>query len=79
MRTSLEQGEHLRARSRRVDSLVWIENISPIWSPMVRSGLSAVIGSWKIMAMPAPRTSRISAVVGAREVAAFEQDPAASM
>ena len=30
---------------------------------MVRNGLSAVIGSWKIIAMPAPRTLRISAVV----------------
>ena len=33
---------------------------------MVRSGLSAVIGSWKIIAMPAPRTSRISATVAAQ-------------
>ena len=45
------------------DRPVWIENISPIWSPMVRSGLSADIGSWKIMAMPAPRTARISAAL----------------
>ena len=59
------------------DKSVWIENISPIWSPMVRSGLSAVIGSWKIIAMPAPRTSRISATRGRAEIAALEHDAAA--
>jgi len=31
-----------------------------IWRPTGRSGLSAVIGSWKIMAMPLPRRRRIS-------------------
>jgi hypothetical protein len=45
------------------DRPAWIENISPIWSPMVRSGLSAVIGSWKIMAIPVPRTRRMSAAL----------------
>ena len=44
---------------------------------MVRSGLSAVIGSWKIIAMPAPRTSRISADDGRAEIAAFEHHAAA--
>ena len=38
-----------------------MRKLSPIWSPMLRSGFSAVIGSWKIMAMRAPRRRRISA------------------
>ncbi len=32
---------------------------SPIWLPTVYSGFSAVIGSWKIIAISAPRISRI--------------------
>ena len=36
-------------------------NISAIWRPTGDSGLSAVIGSWKIMAMRLPRRRRISA------------------
>ncbi len=43
----------------------------------MRSGLSAVIGSWKIIAMPAPRTLRISASSMLREVAPLEHDAAA--
>ena len=33
---------------------------SPIWSPMVKTGLRLVMGSWKIMAISPPRTLRIS-------------------
>jgi hypothetical protein len=62
IRTSSSSASTL-ARIAGRDRSVWMENISPIWSPTVRSGLSAVIGSWKIMAMPAPRTPRISAIV----------------
>ena len=32
---------------------------SAIWSPTVKTGLSEVIGSWKIMAMRLPRTRSI--------------------
>ena len=59
MRTSASSAS-TRVLISAFESSVWIENISATWSPMVRSGLSAVIGSWKIMAMPAPRTPRIS-------------------
>ena len=31
---------------------------SSIWSPTVMTGLSAVIGSWKIIDMRVPRSSR---------------------
>ena len=37
-----------------------ISSTSAIWLPTVYSGLSAVIGSWKIMPMRAPRMARIS-------------------
>ena len=37
---------------------MWISSTSAIWSPTVMTGLSAVIGSWKIMAMRVPRRSR---------------------
>ena len=45
----LAAGRGRAPRSRPCESSVWMRNISPIWSPTVRSGLSAVIGSWKIM------------------------------
>jgi len=35
----------------------WRITDSMIWSPMVKAGLSAVIGSWKIMAMRSPRSA----------------------
>ena len=31
-----------------------------IWKPTVNTGFSAVIGSWKIIAISAPRMARIS-------------------
>ena len=47
---------------------------SAIWLPTVNTGLSAVIGSWKTIASPAPRT-RAHLALGQREqVAAVEQD-----
>src|ERR1041384_4070266 len=33
---------------------------SDTWSPILKTGLSDVIGSWKTMAMSSPRTLRIS-------------------
>jgi hypothetical protein len=49
---------------------------SMIWSPMVKTGLRLVIGSWKIMAMRLPRMARISAGGREAQVAAVEQDAA---
>ena len=43
-------------------------SISPIWSPMVNSGLSDDIGSWKIIAISAPRSARMAASVSAGQV-----------
>ena len=50
---------------------------STIWSPTVNAGLSEVIGSWKIIEMRLPRSSRISAVGQLEQVDALEQDLAA--
>ena len=38
----------------------WTRATSATWSPTVNTGLSAVIGSWKIMEIRLPRMSRIS-------------------
>ena len=47
---------------------------SAICSPTVKTGLSEVIGSWKIIAIALPRTSRRSFSGELDEVAAVEQD-----
>src|SRR5204862_245895 len=41
-------------------------NVSLIWAPIVMTGLSEVIGSWKIIEISLPRTSRIAASSSAR-------------
>ena len=50
---------------------------SAIWSPMVNAGLSEVIGSWKIIAMRSPRSSRIAPAASFSRSHALEQDLAA--
>ena len=45
------------------------------WKPTVNTGLSDVIGSWKIIEMSAPRSCRSSRRRRAEEVAAAEHDP----
>ena len=47
-----------------------------ICSPIERTGLSEVIGSWKIIEMSRPRISRISSSESVEQVAAVEQDAA---
>ena len=48
-----------RARAS-VSPTFWCSlTVSAIWLPMVRSGLSEVMGSWKIMAISPPRMARI--------------------
>ena len=50
------------ARARAVASSMprWIVSGSMIWSPILSTGLSEVIGSWKIMAISRPRMRRMS-------------------
>ena len=55
-----------RGRARR--------SVSAIWSPTVNTGFSAVIGSWKMSAMPAPRTAPHLALGERQQVAALEID-----
>ena len=49
---------------------------SATWAPMRCSGFSALIGSWKIMAMRSPRSFRISISPSRGEIAALEPDGA---
>ncbi len=44
------------------------------WLPMVSTGLSEVMGSWKIMAIRLPRMRQISSSLSLQEVPALEQD-----
>ena len=53
-----------------------VSSTSPIWLPTVYSGLSAVIGSWKIIAMSPPRMPRICALALREQVLAVEADRA---
>ena len=50
----------LRMRSRRApgSSRVWVLSTSSICAPQLMTGLSAVIGSWKIIAMRVQRSAR---------------------
>src|SRR5215218_7514662 len=47
----------VRSMASAFDTLRWRTMPSAIWSPMVKAGLSEVIGSWKIMAIRSPRRS----------------------
>ncbi|MNT23102.1 hypothetical protein D3C72_1585130 [compost metagenome] len=49
-----------RSRAARRSRSSCSASVSTIWLPIVYSGFSAVIGSWKIIAMSAPRMARIS-------------------
>ena len=58
------------ARARASLSLMprWMRSGSVICNPIVRIGLSEVIGSWKIIEMSRPRISRISSSVRSRRL-----------
>ena len=57
-------------------SVVCTSMISSVWRPTVISGLSATIGSWKIMAMRPPRTPRMSSAEQRQQVLALVDDAA---
>src|ERR1700730_558244 len=48
----------MRRRRARASSFVWVRKTSSIWRPTGTTGLSAVIGSWKIIAMVVARNCR---------------------
>ena len=64
------------ARVRSAASPSCRASTSPIWAPTVCSGLSAVIGSWKIIAISPPRIDAHLRLALRAQVAAFEDDPA---
>ena len=51
----------------------WIRAISAICRPTVCTGLSAVSGSWKIIAISPPRTERIRCSLGREQVLALPE------
>src|SRR5207244_283447 len=55
-----DQGQRHSVLLARRETGRWSRTASAIWLPTVNTGLSDVIGSWKIMARPAPRTARMS-------------------
>ena len=65
-----------RARAVRRVARRCTRSVSSIWLPMVKTGLSAVIGSWKMSAISPPRTSCISRSEQAAQVAPLVEDPA---
>ena len=66
-----------RARAAFLCSPRCSSSTSPIWLPTVYSGFSAVIGSWKIIAISVPRMPRISRSDAWQQVLAVEADRAA--
>ena len=63
-----------RSRARALLIPLWMSSGSMIWRPMVSTGLSEVIGSWKIIADVAAADARASLVGDFEQVAALEQD-----
>jgi hypothetical protein len=64
----LASGIRTSSRSRSVSASAaaasmprWRRRTSATWNPTVRTGLRLVMGSWKIMPIAPPRTSRIAA------------------
>jgi hypothetical protein len=49
-----------RVHAARAEIGLWMRSTSATWKPAVSTGFSAVIGSWKIIAMRAPRSFRIA-------------------
>ena len=63
-----------RSHASRLGTFLCRATASAIWSPHVKTGLSDVIGSWKIIEIALPRTSRISSSAELEQVAAVELD-----
>ena len=73
MPTSSQQLDGALA-GRRAAMPLWSSSASLIWRPIVSTGFSEVIGSWKIMAMSLPRTFRMLVFFELEQVAAVEDD-----
>ena len=64
-------------RRARASRSVWTRSTSSIWRPTGTTGLSAVIGSWKIIAMRVARNCRKRAVARFEQFLADQLDAAA--
>ena len=63
-----------RARLRfACDDVLVEQDASTSWLPIVCTGFSDVIGSWKIIAMSLPRISRSRSAGGCQQVLALEE------
>ena len=58
-----------RSMASALETFSWSSMDSAICSPTVRTGFSAVMGSWKIMATSLPRTASSSAVLKSKMLA----------
>ena len=66
-------GPRLGRGSRPIFS--WTRITSAIWLPTLKTGFSAVSGSWKIIEMSRPRSDRSRRSRGGQQVLAPEHDP----
>ena len=66
MRTSVQHLDGALAAPRARDRPWCSSSVSAIWRPTVSTGLSEVIGSWKIIEMSLPRSARICALARRR-------------
>ena len=73
MLTSCQQLDRARQRLSRSTSRDAATSASAICRPIVSTGLSEVIGSWKIIEISLPRIFRISVSVKLEQIAALEQ------
>ena len=53
---TISSSDTARLRALAESAISWVSTASAIWSPTLKTGLRAVIGSWKIIEMSFPRT-----------------------
>ena len=70
----LQQSRWCRSRAWLLFMPMWSWSASLIWRLIVRTGLSEVIGSWKIIAMSLPRIDAHLLVRHLQDIVALEED-----
>ena len=71
----VEQLDRPRRRLLLLSAVVHLRTASAIWPPTVNTGLSAVSGSWKIIAISPPRTAPHPLRLGGEQVLALPERP----
>ena len=79
MPTSASRSAQRSRPASLVRSGSYRRSASTIWLPTVCTGLSALIGSWKIMAISRPRIDRNSSLFGSRRARSMTPEAAASV